>query len=228
MLHVIRRPRSGLLERGRVLRAPETTAVLPSGAPRGWRRRPPGDKGGGEPAADQVHHHARARQPAGQGPADGFAFPGPAVMRHHAVSMAAGPGTSSPCARLRQARRLGRGDGVCVRGPRLNHRAAGMDCRVRLKAPHSHWCGAWACAAHAAGPAGVRRPCTGCGPRARPHVWLPPASRGGRPPAPRGGVPAPRGAAAPRGGTRLALAYPHVPAPYVSGPRAGRGPGNAF
>ena len=179
----------------------------------------PGDKGGGEPAADQVHHHVWPVSRSGQGPADGFALPRAGRHAPSRVSMAAGPGTSSPCARLRQAGRRGARGWCRVCGPRHYPRAAGMTCRVRLKARHSHGCGAWACAAHAAGPAGVRRPCTGCGPRARLHVWLRlPAPRGGRPPAPRGRA-APRGAAAPRGGTRLVLAYPHVPAPDVSGPR---------
>ena len=56
-------------------------------------------------------------------------------------------------------------------------------------------------------------------PRARPHVWLwLSAPRGGWPTAPRRRV-APRGGTAPRGGARPVLAYPHVPAPDVSGPR---------
>jgi hypothetical protein len=226
----IRRPRSGLLERGRVL--PGGTWTVPRGLvrPIRWRfchrarpggggRRPPGDKGGGEPAADQVHHHVWPVSRSGQGPADGFASLG---AGRHAPSRGFHGGRAWDVVPVRPAAasRAPGARGWCrVCGPRHYPRAAGMNCRVRLKAPHSHGCGARACAARAAGPAGVRRPCTGCGPRARPHVWLPPAPRGGRPPAPRGGVPAPRGAAAPRGGTRLALAYPHVPAPDVSGPR---------
>lgn len=68
-----------------------------------------------------------------------------------------------------------------------------------------------------------RGPHACCGSRARPHVWSGlPAPRGGRPAAPRRTAAAPRGDAAPRGGRRLVLGDPHVPAPDVSGPRWSR------
>jgi hypothetical protein len=125
------------------------------------------------------------------------------------------PGCGKPGAR-------GRRGWYRVCGPRHQPRAAGMNGRVRLKARHPHGCGAWARAAHATGSAGVRGPCARCGPRAGPHFLsgLAAAPRVGRPTAPGRG--APPGGAAPRVLTRLALAYPHVPAPDVSGPRLPR------
>ena len=106
--------------------------------------------------------------------------------------------------------------------PSPGRRERATECGSRRVIPTG--AGPGRCAAYAVGPAGVRRPGARCG-RARVPTSGWPLAAPHRVTAPGGGAtphraPAPRGAAAPRGpATRLVLAYPHVPAPDVSGPR---------